>query len=114
MLVVWMKQRSSKRSRYHKRNWTSCQRRSGSCLRALCVDALTANRETMMQIATAEKRRASRKRYDASPKGKARRERYEGTVKAQARKKAYEAKHPERKERWSVGMKAYGARSKGA
>lgn len=64
-----------------------------------------------MLLSTDLKRKASRKRYDASPKGKARRERYEATEKAQARKKRYEERHPERKERWSVGMRNYKERS---
>lgn len=57
-------------------------------------------------------RKASRKRYDSSPKGKARRERYEATEKAKLRRKRYEDAHPERKERWSVGMRNYKERSK--
>lgn len=64
-----------------------------------------------MQIQSAEKRKASRKRYDDSPKGKARRERYESTEKAQARRQRYEDAHPERKERWSVGLRSYKERS---
>ena len=64
-----------------------------------------------MQIATDLRRKASRKRYDSSPKGKARRARYEATEKAQARRQRYEDAHPERKERWSVGMRNYKERS---
>lgn len=65
-----------------------------------------------MRLSSDLKRKARQAKYDASPKGKARRERYEGTSKAQARKKAYEASHPERKERWSVGMRDYKERTK--
>lgn len=59
-----------------------------------------------MRIASSEKRKESRRRYDRSEKGKARRRRYEDSEKGQQRKKNYEAKHPERKERWSPLMEA--------
>jgi len=74
--------------------------------------ALTAYTGGMKSQQSSSKRQESRRRYEASDKGKARRERYEATAKAQARKKRYEQAHPERKERWSVILKAYGARSK--
>lgn len=65
-----------------------------------------------MLLSSELKRKARHARYEASAKGKARRKRYSGTDKAQARNKRYEEKHPERKERWSTGMRNYGERAK--